>query len=206
MVIIIIVWSTNLFNFMDGADGLAGGMALIGFGTYGYAAFTVVPSSDLSIVAAIIAGASLGFLLFNFPPARVFMGDAGSIPLGFLAAVLGLYGVFLEVWPVWFPVLVFSPFIVDATVTLCRRLVKGEKFWLAHRQHYYQRLILSGWSHRRTTLAYYVVMLTGAVSALYARKLFDPLPILGLWVIAYSLLLICLERYLQARKNNSNQQ
>lgn len=118
-----IVWLINLYNFMDGADGLAGGMALFGFGSYGMAA---VFGGDwlLATKCFCIAAAALGFLLFNFPPAKVFMGDAGSIPLGFLAGVLGLEGWNSGLWHYWFPVLVFSPFALDATVTLLKRVAR----------------------------------------------------------------------------------
>ncbi len=94
------------------------------------------------------------------------MGDAGSIPLGFLAGALGVQGALAGAWPFWFPVLVFSPFIVDATVTLARRMVRREPFWRAHRAHYYQRLVLSGWSHRRVALGAYALMCAGAAAAL----------------------------------------
>jgi UDP-N-acetylmuramyl pentapeptide phosphotransferase/UDP-N-acetylglucosamine-1-phosphate transferase len=108
---------TNLYNFMDGADGLAGTMALVGFGAYALAA-TFAGKPTLAYVCLSIASASAGFLVHNLPPARVFMGDAGSITLGFLAGALGLYGFMADAWPAAFPVVVFSPFIVDATVTL----------------------------------------------------------------------------------------
>lgn len=158
-----VVWMANAYNFMDGSDGLAGGMALIGFSAYGCAAFAVAaePMASMSFAVAAAAG---GFLIFNFPPAKVFMGDAGSIPLGFLAASLGLLGLQQGLWPVWFPVLVFSPFLADASVTLLRRILRGERFWQAHREHYYQRLIRMGWGHRRTALAEYMVMAGVAVS------------------------------------------
>jgi UDP-GlcNAc:undecaprenyl-phosphate/decaprenyl-phosphate GlcNAc-1-phosphate transferase len=202
--ILAITWSTNLFNFMDGSDGMAGGMAVIGFGAYAIAASQVpvanTTATEFAHVSAIISGAALGFLFFNFPPARVFMGDAGSIPLGFLAATLGIQGCFSNLWPWWFPLLVFSPFIVDATVTLLKRIAKREKIWLGHRQHAYQRLILSGWSHRRTALTYYALMLACASSALLAR-LYAATPLfLWAWVIIYLLLLATVEIYL-ARKN-----
>lgn len=163
-----LVWSTNLFNFMDGADGLAGGMTVIGFGFYGAAAF-LRGDGDLALFSWIISGAGAGFLFFNFPPARVFLGDAGSIPLGFLAGSLGMMGVFRGVWPRWFPVLVFGPFVADATVTLIRRMVKGRFFWEAHRSHYYQRLIQMGWSHRRTAFVEYgaMIFMGGVALALF---------------------------------------
>jgi len=157
LAIIIIVWMTNLYNFMDGSDGLAGGMALFGFGSYALAAL-LQGQTDLALVSTVIALAALGFLLFNFPPAKVFMGDAGSIPLGFLAAGIGLLGTVRGSWPGWFPLLVFAPFVLDASITLARRGLRGEKVWHAHKEHYYQRLIRLGWSHRKTALAEYAVM------------------------------------------------
>ena len=166
----VMVWLTNLYNFMDGADGLAGGMALFGFGAYGAAALTGPNTSpDLAVACAAVAGAALGFLLLNFHPARLFLGDAGSIPLGFLAGALGYWGWRADAWPIWFPALVFAPFIADASVTLLRRLLRGEKFWQAHREHYYQRMVRSGVGHRRTALYWYLIMLAGIIIAVWAK-------------------------------------
>jgi UDP-N-acetylmuramyl pentapeptide phosphotransferase/UDP-N-acetylglucosamine-1-phosphate transferase len=163
--IVAIAWTTNLYNFMDGADGLAGGMALIGFSALAVAA-AMANASGLALACAAIASASAGFLMYNFPPARVFMGDAGSIPLGFLAATLGLAGVVQGAWTPPFPVLVFAPFIVDASLTLLRRVARRERFWRAHRSHLYQRLVLAGWSHRRLALHAYALMALAAGAAL----------------------------------------
>ncbi|WP_321787655.1 glycosyltransferase family 4 protein [Burkholderia pyrrocinia] len=164
------VWLTNLYNFMDGADGLAGGMALFGFGGYAVAALGGAHASpDLVVVGAAVAGAALGFLLLNFHPARLFLGDAGSIPLGFLAGALGYWGWRTDVWPIWFPAMVFAPFIADASVTLSRRLLRGEKFWQAHREHYYQRMVRSGVGHGRTALYWYLIMLAGIIVAVWAK-------------------------------------
>ncbi|TKB69504.1 MAG: glycosyltransferase family 4 protein [Nitrospira sp.] len=167
LAVMAIVWMTNLYNFMDGMDGLAGGMALFGFGFYAIAG-VLSGHLPLAAISAVIAAAAGAFLFFNFHPARIFMGDAGSTLFGFLAACLGLVGWQLGIWTLWFPGLVFSPFIVDATVTLLRRLLRGEKFWRPHREHYYQRLALNGWGHRRTVLAAYGVMaLCGGFALLY---------------------------------------
>jgi len=162
--VLCILWMSNLYNFMDGANGLAGGMAVFGFAAYALAAASA-GQFDLAVWSACIAAAAAGFLVFNFDPARIFMGDVGSVPLGFLAAVLGLHGFWLGAWPAWFPLLVFSVFIVDATTTLLRRGLRGEKVWIAHREHYYQRLIQSGWSHRRLALAAYLLMFATAGGA-----------------------------------------
>ncbi len=203
LIVFAIIWMTNLYNFMDGADGLAGGMSLIGFGAYTIAASQFMPNSpaaaSIATLCAITSGAALGFLFFNFSPAKVFMGDAGAIPLGFLAATLGIHGVSVGLWQWWFPLLVFSPFIVDATVTLLKRIARHEKIWVAHRQHYYHRLILSGWNHRRVALSYYGLMVSCAASALAIRKVAFPAPMLAFWVVIYSLLLVFLRRHLQQR-------
>ena len=160
-----LVWFTNLYNFMDGADGLAGGMAVFGFGAYALVALWH-GQPVLFLICVVLAASALGFLFFNFPPAQVFLGDAGSIPLGFLAGALGFAGWRDGVWPAWFPLLVFSPFVVDATVTLVRRVLHGEKPWQAHRSHYYQRLVRLGASHKRLALMEYALMLALALSAL----------------------------------------
>lgn len=190
-----ILWMTNLYNFMDGSNGLAGGMAVFGFAAYALAA-SLAGQYDLAIWSACIAAAAVGFLVFNFDPARIFMGDVGSVPLGFLAAVLGLQGMWVNAWPVWFPLLVFSVFIVDATVTLLRRGLRGEKVWVAHREHYYQRLIQSGWSHRRLALTAYLLMFSAAGSAclLIAAPLVVQISVLGVWGIAYVLLMRSIDR------------
>ena len=164
-----IAWTTNLYNFMDGSDGLAGGMAVIGFGTYALAAW-LGGNREFELLAWSIAAAAAGFLIFNFPPAKIFMGDVGSIPLGFLAGAFGVAGWQRELWPLWFPLVVFAPFIVDASITLARRLLRGERVWKAHRQHYYQRLILAGWSHRKTALSEYALMLLCSTVAILCLR------------------------------------
>ena len=182
------VWMINLYNFMDGMDGFAGGMAVIGFTTLawlgradpGFAAFCLV-----------VATASAGFLIHNFPPAKIFLGDTGSTTLGFLAAACSLWGSKAGLFPFWVALLVFSPFIVDATVTLLRRLLHGEKVWEAHRTHYYQRLVLLGWGHRRTVLVEYALMLACAGSAVLAVRLpptGQAMMALG-WLLIYGLLM-----------------
>jgi UDP-N-acetylmuramyl pentapeptide phosphotransferase/UDP-N-acetylglucosamine-1-phosphate transferase len=165
LLVLAVVWGTNLYNFMDGADGIAGGMTLFGFGAYALAAW-IGANPTLAWFAASVSAAAAAFLLFNFHPARIFMGDVGSIPLGFLAAAMGIYGWYSSIWPAWFPLLTFSPFIVDATLTLAQRAARGERFWQAHREHYYQRLVRMGLGHRRTALLEYALMAAAGVTAL----------------------------------------
>ncbi len=162
-------WMINLYNFMDGSDGLAGGMALSGFSFFTAAAW-ISGNTDFAFLNASIATAAGAFLIFNFHPARIFLGDAGSVPLGFLAAAFGIVGWLNGDWPWWFPLLVFSPFIVDASVTLLRRIVSGARFWEAHRDHYYQRLVQLGFGHRRTALAEYVLMTFSGAAGLWIMQ------------------------------------
>lgn len=121
------------------------------------------------------------------------MGDAGSIPLGFLSAGMGLWGWQSGYWPAWFPVLVFSPFIVDASVTLMRRALRGAKITEAHREHYYQRAIQMGWGHRNVALVEYGLMLTVGVSALSVLDRSWPLAMLLAWGIIYAGLMAALD-------------
>ncbi|HKW38422.1 MAG TPA: glycosyltransferase family 4 protein [Burkholderiales bacterium] len=178
-----VLWLINLYNFMDGSDGLAGGMTVIGFSSLGAGAW-LSGDDALLIECSIVASAGAAFLLFNFPPARLFMGDAGSVPLGFFAAALSLTGWRDGDWPLWFPLAVFAPFIGDATLTLVRRFAAGERVWDAHNTHYYQRLVRMGWSHRRTALAEYGLMAACGGAALWALREPLYLQVCALLVIA----------------------
>jgi UDP-GlcNAc:undecaprenyl-phosphate/decaprenyl-phosphate GlcNAc-1-phosphate transferase len=219
--VVAIAWMTNLYNFMDGANGLAGLMGMIGFAAMAWMAADHT-QLELALLCMVIAGACGGFLFFNFPWPRVFLGDVGSIPLGFLAAALGGYGALRGAWGWAFPVLVFSPFIVDASVTLAKRIVRGERLWEAHRQHYYHRLILDcGWSHTRTALVYATLMVatSGYSLALLGAPSDGVIPLFGgentvlklvPWVVIYVGLLAALEwrlqREHQRRKNVPEEQ
>jgi UDP-N-acetylmuramyl pentapeptide phosphotransferase/UDP-N-acetylglucosamine-1-phosphate transferase len=190
-----VAWMANLYNFMDGSDGLAGGMAALGFGCYGAAAW-LAGSTEFALVNLSIAAAGAAFLVFNFHPARIFLGDAGSVPLGFLAAALGLVGWLQRDWTWWFPPLVFSPFVVDASATLARRALRWEKVWQPHRDHYYQRLVRLGWGHRRTALAEYALMLACGATALAALALppAGQATALAAAALAYAVLIALIER------------
>ncbi len=184
-----IVWMLNLFNFMDGMDGLAGGMATFGFGFLAIAGM-LQGEMQYALYCGVISAAAMGFLCRNFPPARIFMGDAGAATLGLLAAACSLWGVRSALFPLWFPLLVFSPFILDATVTLIRRALRRERVWEAHCTHYYQRLVrVAGWSHKKTVLFEYLLMWSVGVSALLAlfHVQFVPACLL-FWGIGYILL------------------
>ena len=186
MTMLFIVWMINLYNFMDGMDGFAAGMATSGFG---FVALLGWSAGDVWFgqVNLIIAAASLGFLIFNYPPARIFMGDVGSSTLGFMAAAISLWGVRTGLYPFWAAVLIFSPFIADATVTLIRRILMGEKFWKPHKTHYYQRLVQAGWGHHKTLVLEYGIMLACGISALVSvdASATVQVVVLSVWVLFY---------------------
>ena len=189
--VLFVAWVVNLYNFMDGMDGFAGGMAAIGFTTL--AVLCVHRDADTIVaVSLVVASASVGFLLFNFPPAKIFMGDVGSSLLGYLCAVMMLSADRSASVPLWISGLVFSPFIVDASVTLARRIIAGERPWRAHRSHFYQRLVRLGWGHRKTVVHGYGLMIACAGSAVLA--LWAPpgmqAGLLCVWIAVYAMLML----------------
>lgn len=189
LTLLFVVWMINLYNFMDGMDGLASGMAIIGFSAL--ASLGWLGGAPIYAGAALcVAGASAGFLTVNFPPARIFLGDSGASSLGLLAAAFSLWGAQSGLFPLWTAGLIFSPFIVDATWTLLMRLARRERFWEAHRSHHYQRLVLAGWSHRKTLLYGYLIMVAAAACAVASPRLIEheQWMLLGAWVIIYILI------------------
>ncbi len=199
--VLFLMWMANLYNFMDGMDGFSGGMTAIGFGFLAYFGWKA-GSPVMLMIATFVAMSALGFLVHNFPPARIFMGDAGSITLGFLGGTLTLLGVRDGIFQLWVPIILFSPFILDATITLVWRALRRERIWEAHREHYYQRLVLSGWSHRRTVLAEYGMMiLCGGLAILYHHSTEQwQFVILGTWLAIFLVLGGVVRRLEQRRK------
>ena len=147
-----VVWMMNLYNFMDGIDGLASGEAAVA-GSFFFLVFAHYGESGWAVANLLVAAASMGFLVYNWPPATVFMGDTGSY---FLGAFFGMQSVAAALsTPVPFVVLVlpFSNFLLDTTVTLLRRMIRREKWHLPHRTHFYQRMVTGlGMSNRKVTL------------------------------------------------------
>ncbi len=201
LAVLAIGWMCNLYNFMDGADGLAGGMAVCGFLAYATAAW-LAGSMQFALLNLAIAAAAAGFLLHNFHPARIFLGDAGAVPLGFLAAAFGIIGWTQHDWTWWFPLLVFSPFIVEASVTRARRLLSGLRIWEAHRDHYYQRLVLLGLGHRGTAFAEYALMAACGLAALWVMTFTTTLQYAALAAagVLYVALIIVIERAWRAQR------
>ena len=167
--VLVIVWMANLYNFMDGADGLAGAMGVVGFGAFAVAALWS-GQEPLSLLSAALAFACAGFLVFNLPPARLFMGDVGAIGLGFVAGAFGLKGWVDGAWPWWFPPLAFLPFIFDATLTLVRRIRRRAPLTVPHRDHFYQQSILKDGRHGPTVAAYAAWMAGSAAAGLGALR------------------------------------
>ncbi|WP_193771199.1 glycosyltransferase family 4 protein [Candidatus Magnetaquicoccus inordinatus] len=155
------LWMINLYNFMDGMDGLASGMGVIGFAAMALTSSASV-NHPFAITALTVSAACLGFWLLNRPPGRLFMGDVGAISLGFLAAALSVWGHSAHLLPWWASLLIFSPFIVDATWTLLRRMCNGSPILQPHREHFYQQKMLAGWAPWKILIFYYTIMLLAA--------------------------------------------
>lgn len=188
--VLYVIWMVNLYNFMDGMDGFSGGMAVIGFGTYALLGWQG-GALQFATLNLIVAGSVLGFLLFNFPPAKIFMGDVGASTMGFVVASFSLWAHRDGIFPIWIAVLVFSPFIVDATITLLKRLWRGERIWEAHKSHYYQRLVQAGWGHRKTVLWEYLIMTLCGVSAIAIlnENYLNQWLLLLTWGLAYAVII-----------------
>ncbi len=152
-----IVWVLNLFNFMDGIDGIATSEAM--FVLVGATCLTASgpATAELSIIALVLAAACGGFLLWNWPPAKIFLGDVGSGYLGYLIAVLALASARTNPVAVWIWLILGGAFFVDATVTLSGRILRRDRVYEAHRSHAYQRLARRWSSHRRVTLVLLVL-------------------------------------------------
>jgi Fuc2NAc and GlcNAc transferase len=144
----VILWAINLYNFMDGIDGMAATQCVLA--CTGVA--LLVEAGDYALFCGLLAACQLGFLVWNWSPARVFMGDAGSIPTGFLLAGLGLYGAINGLLPVGCWLVLLAVFITDASWTLVWRVITRQPFTQAHRLHAYQRLSRHWGSHRSVVL------------------------------------------------------
>ncbi len=168
LTILWVVTLTNVFNFMDGLDGLAGGTAVI-VASFMCAVTFLEGSFFVYIMCYVIAASAAGFLIFNFPPARLFMGDVGSQFLGFAFAALAVVAAEVDASRTSLLVapLLFFHFLFDVFFTLVRRALCGENITKAHRSHLYQLLNRSGTSHRAITLLHYGVTAAQGGGALY---------------------------------------
>ena len=148
-----IVWVINLFNFMDGIDGIAASEAVFVTGAGALLGSMASPLGATSAGAVVMAAACAGFLVWNWPPAKIFMGDVGSGYLGYAIAVLAIGAGHENPAAVWIWLMLGGVFFVDATVTLARRALRGDKLHEAHRSHAYQWLARRWGAHQPVTLA-----------------------------------------------------
>lgn len=189
-----IVWAINLYNFVDGIDGLAAGEA-ISTGVIGGLILVAMGHVGLAMVSFLIAAASAGFLPLNWAPAKLFMGDVGSGMLGYLFAVLAIASENAGAVPLLIWVLLLGAFVFDATVTLCRRIAHGERWYHAHHSHAYQRMVQAGRSHAQVSSTILVINLALAVLAIVAwlRPTFFLIAI-GAGAVLLSIIYLSVER------------
>jgi Fuc2NAc and GlcNAc transferase len=188
-----LVWMLNLYNFMDGIDGIASveavcvcaGICLI---------YALGGDAPLMVLPALLDAAVLGFLLWNWPPAKIFMGDAGSGFLGLTLAVLSVQAAWVKTEYFWAWVILLGVFIVDATFTLLRRLLRGDKVYQAHRSHAYQYASRVYGRHLPVTVATAMITLGWLLPCALAVTVFGLNPVLGTF-IAYIPLLWLAFRY-----------
>ena len=170
------VWMINLFNFMDGIDGLVA----TGVTTISLAAAALSASNDnldLALAWSALAGTTGAFLRWNWPPARIFMGDVGSGYLGYVVALLTLMSVQQSAVSLWAMLILLAPFLVDTSFTLLRRIGRGDRWYQAHRQHAYQKLALRWASHlpiTRGLLALQVLAMTPLAAAAEWQPQYGP--------------------------------
>ena len=180
-----LVWLMNLFNFMDGADGIAGVQGLIGAAALA-AWFALSNYPSLALMNLGVAGACLGFLIFNWAPARIFLGDVGSLTLGGWFGCMLLIGTSTAGIPLEVFFILLGTFWFDTTYTLTRRLLSGARIAEAHREHLYQQLILANWSHQKVALGVAALALVmAALASAVMRK-----PEHGLWFFFLALAIL----------------
>ncbi len=187
-----LLWMTNLTNFMDGINGLAAAQILFVSAVFG-GFYWQLGSFGLAAFWWVISAAMIGFLPLNFPHARVFMGDAGSVFLGFLVAGMAIWMGWQNPDFFWLTVILMSTFITDSTMTLLRRLIKRERLSQAHRSHIYQRLAQALGSHAKVVGLYSMINVVWVLPVAYGvfKGYFSSplvammacyLPLLGIWL------------------------
>ena len=185
------LWFVNLFNFMDGIDGLAGTEII--FICAGFIFIGLTTGLDLPTlhVVTVLAGATAGFLWWNWHPARIFLGDVGSISIGFLLGwlliKLAINGSLVAAF------LLPAYFIADATVTILKRLVRGEAFWQPHKTHYYQRAAMGLGNHSQAL--WNIVLANFGLLAFAITSIYQPLISALCGIVVLLLVLFVLERY-----------
>ena len=180
-----VIWMTNLYNFMDGSNGMAGLQGVFAAGVLAVL-FHFSGDDQFSLLALLLAACCAGFLPWNLGHARVFMGDVGSLVLGFLFAAFLLYGIGTGAFDYSVALMVMLLYLTDASLTLLMRVIRGERWYNAHRQHLYQRLIAHGWTHSRVAMLYQAINLTLVLPGIVIAVNFPALA----WAVALALTLI----------------
>lgn len=184
--VVAMIWMMNLYNFMDGSNGMAGFQGVFAGMTMAIL-FQMGEQTGMALVALAVAAACAGFLPLNFPQARVFMGDVASVPLGFIFASLAVYGVLTGSMSLLVSILIMSVFIVDATSTLLSRVIRGERWYTAHAQHVYQRLIAHGWKHHQVLLLYQTINVIVVLPAIVLAEIY---PQFAIVIVGFTLFLL----------------
>jgi len=188
-----LVWLLNLYNFMDGIDGIAGIEAItVCFGAALLALLHSPDSADWHIPLLLVAAVS-GFLVWNFPKARIFMGDAGSGFLGITLGILSLQAALARPELFWGWLILLGVFMVDATVTLIRRIVRGEKFYEAHRSHAYQILSRRYGSHVKVTLGVLLINVCWLLPLALISGYFPQIALLFVFIAYLPLVLVAVK-------------
>lgn len=186
--VLFIMWMVNLYNFMDGVDGMAGTQAVVvALCSAGLCLWQ--HNFELALLYGLIFCGVSGFLYFNWSPARIFMGDGGAYFLGFLFACMGLMNKMFYGQSLIALMILMGTFIADATYTLLRRIARGEKLYVGHNKHAFQRAVQRGWSHSRVVMIYNLITLFWLAPWAVMAVLYPDLSIAFL-MISYSPLLV----------------
>jgi Fuc2NAc and GlcNAc transferase len=194
LVIVGMVWFINLFNFMDGVDGFASLEALI--------ICLVIYYLSGDLINLVLIACISGFLYWNWPKAKIFMGDVGSTQLGFILVVLGIYFHNTFRFSVLNWIMLSSPFWFDATLTLFRRWRNSEKLSVAHKKHAYQRIVQAGFSHLKVNIWLIIINLFVVIIILIYREIkFLQVPLFVLTLIFFYMLTRYVDKKVPFRKD-----
>jgi len=202
LTIIGLVWMANLYNFMDGLDGLAASQTIVASVTLAFW-FFMFGDNALALVLLCLSAVSYGFLIWNWNPAKVFMGDVGSIGLGGFFGLIFIIGVTRYDVSILSFFSLFAVFIVDSTITISMRALRREKIWQPHKKHYYQRLANIGYPHTYIALAELTLMIICSSLATFGLIYHDMIVLSIIAILILLTICIALLNFLERRRNRS---
>jgi len=203
LTILWIVWMANLYNFMDGIDGISAVESIILGVTTSYW-FAMSGSISIAIICIAVAGAAVGFLRWNWAPAKIFMGDVGSLALGAFFAILAIIGSTSLDLPFSAFLILYAVYLADSGVTLLSRIFKREKWWQAHRSHFYQRAVQSGFSHSQVSLAVMVInVIFSVLASLLILEVVDAISAIVVTISILTLLMFLINSRFKGTSINS---